>query len=438
MAIQKDKESFDKIHLHLGLSEEWQLEPGPEAVCELAKPTQNITRYAQAKTDDQVLLARKSSVPEKTQQDTKWCVRLWDEWAEHRNSQMPDKQIATPITAIPLGDLSYWLERFVLEIRKRDGSEYVPATLHHIVCGIMRHLRETDPTIDVFNDPTFTHFRKTLDGEMKRIRSTGTGTKKKQAELITEEEEEQLWSTGTLGDHSPIALLNTIFYMCGIYFALRSGQEHRQLRYQPCQIEVIENPGKRAYLLYTEDVSKNNQGGLKGRKIIPKSVRHYANEDNPTRCFVRLFKLYNSLCPKNRPADALYLKPLINKKDGCWFAAQALGHNTLSTMVQKMCQNAGIVGYKTNHSLRATTASRLFHNGVDEQLIMERTGHHSLDGIRSYKRTSTDQVIALSDILNAPHTKKRKEEITKQPDSHHVPKIQFNNCSSINIVVNNA
>ena len=64
-----------------------------------------------------------------------------------------------------------------------------------------------------------------------------------------------------------------------------------------------------------------------------------------------------------------------------------------------MCKAAGISGYKTNHSLRATTATRLFQAGVDEQLIMEKTGHHSLEGIRSYKRTSSEQQEAVSDIL---------------------------------------
>ena len=60
-------------------------------------------------------------------------------------------------------------------------------------------------------------------------------------------------------------------------------------------------------------------------------------------------------------------------------------------MVKKMYADANITGYKTNHSLRATTATRLYHAGVDEQLIMERTGHRSLDGVISYKRTSDNQ-----------------------------------------------
>lgn len=65
-----------------------------------------------------------------------------------------------------------------------------------------------------------------------------------------------------------------------------------------------------------------------------------------------------------------------------------------------MCQQAGIPGYHTNHSLRATTATHLYQAGVHEQMVMESTGHHSLEGIQSYKRISKEQRIALSDILN--------------------------------------
>ena len=65
-----------------------------------------------------------------------------------------------------------------------------------------------------------------------------------------------------------------------------------------------------------------------------------------------------------------------------------------------MCKAAGIEGYKTNHSLRATSTSRLYQGRVEEQLVMERSGHHSVEGVRSYKRTSGGHRRALSDILN--------------------------------------
>ena len=329
-------------------------------------------------------------------------------------------------------ELAKSMEMFVLEVRKKDGTEYVPSTLYHMVCGIMRHLRASgDISIDFFKNDEFIDFRSTLDGEMKRLTAKGLGATTKKVECIEIDEEETLWSKGILGDHSPSSLLNTIFYMNGLYFALRSGKEHRQLRYSPCQIKIIEKEGQIPYLEYSEEISKNNPGGLKGRKITPKVVKHYANLEKPQHCFVRIFKKYNRLCPENRPSDAFYLKPMSKPKDDCCFTPVAVGHNTLRQMTKTMFEMGGIKGIKTNHSLRATAATRLYKEGVDEQLIMERTGHHSIDGVRSYKRTSAEQMIEISDILantqNTQQTKKFKMSMDCEA------RIAFNNCTNVTV-----
>ena len=220
--------------------------------------------------------------------------------------------------------------------------------------------------------------------------------------MLTEEEENILWEKGLLGEKTPQSLLDTTVFYCGLYFALQSGKEHRQLRRHPSQIQLVERIGERAHLKYTEDVSKNHPGGLKGRNITPKVVTHHSNPHNPERCFVRLFKLYCKLCPHDAPADAFYLRPALKPTQTCWYSKFPLGHTTLANTVSRLCKLGGITGYKTNHSLRATAISRLYQSGIDEQLVMERTGHRSLEGVRSYKRTSNVQREALSDILNNP------------------------------------
>ena len=77
-----------------------------------------------------------------------------------------------------------------------------------------------------------------------------------------------------------------------------------------------------------------------------------------------------------------------------------VGHATLEKTIGRMCKSVGMVGYYTNHSLRATTTTRLYQHDVDEQQIMERTGHRSTEAVRSYKRTSTHQQEKGSSILN--------------------------------------
>ena len=151
-------------------------------------------------------------------------------------------------------------------------------------------------------------------------------------------------------------------FMNGVYFALRSGIKHHQLHHTPSQIQVLEKPGERPYLSYADDtcISKNHPGGLKARKIKLKIVHHHANLENPERCFVRLYKLYNSLRLSNHPNSVFYLKPLKNPREGCWYPSSALGHNSLQNCTSRMCKSASIDGFKTNHSLRATAAMWLF------------------------------------------------------------------------------
>ena len=101
------------------------------------------------------------------------------------------------------------------------------------------------------------------------------------------------------------------------------------------------------------------------RKVQPKQVIQHENLEKPDRCIVRVFEKYSCQCPPNRPESSYYLKPLVKPKGDIWYAAAPVGHNTLDKTVARMCCAAGISGYKTNHSLRVTLATRLFKESVD-------------------------------------------------------------------------
>ena len=69
---------------------------------------------------------------------------------------------------------------------------------------------------------------------------------------------------GLLGNRSPQSLVDTMVFIAGMYFALRSRKEHRQLRMS--SVGLVVKPGAVPYLLYTEAVIKNNSCGLNMEK----------------------------------------------------------------------------------------------------------------------------------------------------------------------------
>ena len=69
-----------------------------------------------------------------------------------------------------------------------------------------------------------------------------------------------------------------------------------------------------------------------------------------------------------------------------WYADKPLGVNTITKTVKNLMAEIGKVGHFTNHSLRVSAATRMYSEGVDEQVLKERTGHRS-DAVRTYKKT---------------------------------------------------
>ena len=144
------------------------------------------------------------------------------------------------------------------------------------------------------------------------------------------------------------------------------------------------------FIRYTEDRGlKTNKGGLKHRKIEPKQVDMYP-VDYEERYPFRIFLLYLSKLPKDYVSTSFYLQPKKKFTPDQWYLDRPTGVNRLKDNIKELCSKAGFPGFYSNHSLRSTSATRMYHCNVDEQLIQEITGHRSL-AVRSYKRTSQCQ-----------------------------------------------
>ena len=198
-----------------------------------------------------------------------------------------------------IDEMQYSLCRFILEIKKENGEAYPNKTLYELILTLQEYLQSLDmgKEYKFRQSDDFAKLKHTLDGAMKDRAKQGIGLQKRQAEIITLEKEELLWETKTLGIESP-PKLDTLFYLIGLNFALRGGDEHCQLRGGPnSQLRLLDADT----LQYTQDVSKSNQGGLKHKEIAPKQVLAYTIKDKPERCVVAVYKLYMTHCPVPHP-----------------------------------------------------------------------------------------------------------------------------------------
>ena len=88
-------------------------------------------RFAPPMSDLDVVKAHELAIP---REDTAYCIRVWDEWPKSRIEQGAEIQ---PLVTVDDSTLQHWLTYFILEVRKQNGSEYPPNTLHHLICGIV-------------------------------------------------------------------------------------------------------------------------------------------------------------------------------------------------------------------------------------------------------------------------------------------------------------
>ncbi len=104
---------------------------------------------------------------------------------------------------------------------------------------------------------------------------------------------------------------------------------------------------------------------------------------------MNLFCQYTRLLPKDSKNLCLYKYALSSSRHTAnqWYSDRLVGINQLKKVVKNIMEKGGLEGKYTNHSLRATCATRMFQAGIDEQLIKTFTGHKS-DSVHDYKRVN--------------------------------------------------
>lgn len=340
--------------------------------------------FPQDSFEDEIIAFINKQKKTNTTNSTKQHLEKLTSWLKDQ------KNVHSPIFEIPPERLNLLLCEYFMKLKKKDGSDYETTTLDAKKGAIERHLRDNLYPISIITDKAFYRFRELLNAKKTMLKKTGLGRKGNASELIDANDDQKLIDHGQLGDHSPRALLTTIFYTFGKGFGLRGRDEHRNMRFQDVEIKTANN-GKE-FLLFKERNSKTMDGTKRDdyRPVRPKIFATDETEFDP----IRLFKLFISkrpteACAENSP---MYLTPITDAKfqkqpDGPWYLKTAMGKNTLGCLMKEACKKSGVTGKKTNHSIRKRTIDDLFAAGVPAAKIALITGHKSTESLQHYTKT---------------------------------------------------
>ncbi|XP_048255263.1 uncharacterized protein KIAA1958-like [Haliotis rufescens] len=281
-------------------------------------------RFAKQTSDIDIKKLCDSAYSSNTENKSMWAVRLFQGWVKERRKRGRTEDMVLNPDIVSLAqeerELNKTLMYFMIEVRNQKGEEYRGNTLCEIVSSLQYYIRRNGSQLIFFESPMFQGLRSVLDARMKYLARQGIGIVKRQAEVISVDQEDMLWEKGMLGEGTPQQLLDTMVYLIGLNCALRAGDEHRYLRTGPnSQFEITVGADGLKGLKYMEDVSKTNRGGLKHRQCERKCVKVGQNLERPERCLVRLYEKYMSLRPKDGKCNAFYLRPLKFVRENTWY-----------------------------------------------------------------------------------------------------------------------
>ena len=246
-----------------------------------------------------------------------------EDWLRSRNLASPDDVCPKDILSLDDANLlDKWLSLFTIEVRRKDGSEYPPATIHMLLCGLQHVMRcENKNPLDIFakNDVRLRRFHGTMETVFQELHKKGVGAAVKHTPSISSEEEDRVWEAGIMGDKSPTALLNAVFFLNGMNFSLRGGKEHRELK----RSQLIREGD---HWKYIEHGSKSFRGGMGDLHRENKVVRQYPIACKE-RCHVRLLDLYVSKLPEGTNDVFYCTAPRITPSDPSkpWYLVVPVG-----------------------------------------------------------------------------------------------------------------
>lgn len=336
---------------------------------------------------------------------TKYCSSL------NENRQLQD---------IPVKDMNTLLCKFFMNVVRNDGEQYEPDTISSIQRSIQRYLQELGVQYNILKDNEFVRSREVIAAKRKSLVSEGKGNKPNATRALTTDEEDKLFSVGYFGDHEPLVLQRTLWWVLSMNFGFRARDESHKLRWG--DVELTEDPdtGNEVLAWLAERGSKTRHGKENGhRRAFTPTVQ----ANNTIKCPVKLWKKFQSHRPKqmNEAQSPFFLAINHNRPTDSpvWFKNCPLGKNQIGMFLSKAVECGHLSGFKkvANHSVRKTSIGRLLDANVPETFVAQLSGHKSLSSLGHYKVPSAKHQRAMSSVLSTQNMGNYEQNLPSSSES---------------------
>ncbi|XP_067875608.1 activating transcription factor 7-interacting protein 1-like isoform X3 [Heterodontus francisci] len=323
-----------------------------------------------------------------TRKQTDWAVNILKQWLIEKGR---DEKFET----MSVEELNSILREFYGTVRNHDGNTYSISSYKSIRAGLNRHLKMPPHSrqICLMQDKEFSSANNVFLGVLKVLRKQGKDETNHHPP-INAADLRKIRTSGVLGLHTPLALVNKVWFDLQLHFAKRGREILRDLPPDAFVIKRDPNGRRYAMLKYT--------GKNRSRQDPLKLGRMY-DMPGDVNCPVTSLELYISKLPPDPPAFYLHplkLTPEQLREQSVWYKREPMGVNYLGSMMPRISIAARLSQRYTNHSLRTTTVRLLCDAGLGAREIMALTGHRSESSIRNYWGAAEFQYRAWSDMLD--------------------------------------
>ena len=138
----------------------------------------NDDRFDSNITSEDLSKYMEGEIPPNTEKYTAWALNNFEAWQKARNKRNIEDTCPENIFMNENNRfICEWLCKFITEMRKSNGEEYTPRSLHLILSGLQRHIRRLQPldSINLFQDPHYKPLKNVCDSVSKNYTKGALG-----------------------------------------------------------------------------------------------------------------------------------------------------------------------------------------------------------------------------------------------------------------------